>query len=126
MEQRESWGFKQDSLETLERAKKLSSMILTDVRASSLVPTEIWTLFVALLPYSDSLDAISDLSLVLPNIIKKIIVTKPHREDVAAARQVTIERLNQLLRRNLHNGILTERRRTAITIALRYANGDNE
>lgn len=123
MESRENWGFKEHE-DYLGRARRLSAMILKDVRASGRVPVEVWTLFIAMLPYSDALDALSDLSLVLPNIIKKIITIKTDRDDLDTARIITIERLNQLLRKKLHSSILTEQRRAAIEIALRYADGD--
>ncbi len=123
MESRESWGFKGHD-EYLMKARRLASMILKDVRASSRVPVEVWALFIAMLPYSDSLDALSDLSLVLPNIIKKIITIKTDRDDLDTARIITIERLNQLLRKKLHNAVLNEQRRAAIQIALRYADGN--
>jgi hypothetical protein len=128
LENNETWGFKSLGEEFMERADTYAAVIIEDVHSASRVPVETWALFSAMLPFGKSLNVLSDLALVLPEIVKKIVLLdqKTDSEDVLIARNVILERLNILVRKELHNQILTSDRKTAIRKALGQINGHYE
>lgn len=126
LESKENWGFSVFGTEFMKEADRLSGLVLKNIRATSQVPTQKWLVFLALLPMSKSLVTLSDLSLVLPNYLKEM-TSQSYKKDSpeGRARQVIIERLNVLVRRELHTEILTARRKEAINAALRYTDGNH-
>lgn len=126
MESLESWVFTVHGTDILNRAETIASMIIKDGVAANRVPISVWVLFTAQLPYAKALDAMADLTRVIPKFVENYIRHKSNDVEVEAARKINIERLNTLLRKQLHLEILTANRKKAIQVALRYLdNGNN-
>lgn len=125
LEEREDWGFKKYGSDMLYKADKCAKAIIEDVHAASMVPVKTWVLFIALLPFQQSLDALSDLSLVLPRVLKEIVFLDQITQDetILLSRHTVLERLNILVRRELHSSVLTAARKQAINLALGQIHG---
>ena len=124
LESRETWVFGEVDESLYARAKQLAAKIVTDVHAAKSVPIHSWLLFVAHLPYGESLEALSDLALVLPRVLEQMVQPQTGESiRVNTARHLLIERLNILLRQQLHHDILTQQRRDVINTVLRAYRG---
>lgn len=126
VESHEKWVFTVHGDDMLNRAEKIASLIIKDGVAANRVPIGTWVVFTAQLPYSKALDAVADLTRVIPKFVESYVRHKSSNKETEIARSINIERLNTLLRKQLHLEVLTTNRKRAIQVALRYLdNGNN-
>ena len=124
IERREEWTVDRYGQQLQQRAFQLADKILIDTHTAREVPAHTWVLFLAILPCSKSLDALSDLSLLLKDVLNAIVqINDDDPEDVVIGRNIIIGRLNTLFRKDLHDAVLTEHRRAAINSILGMLNG---
>lgn len=127
LEFKETWTLNHIDPGLMHRAEELSDLIIQDIQAAKSVPVHTWVVFLALLPYQRSLLALSDLSLVLPNLLLHIINEDYDAGSMeSASRTLLVERMNILYRRKLHNDVLTKSRKQAINNVLRALDGYHE
>jgi hypothetical protein len=127
IERREEWTVSQHGAQLQKRAFELADKILVDTHSAREVPAHTWILFLAVLPFSKSLSALSDLSLLLKGVLNEIVkINDDDPDDVLIGRDVIIGRLNILLRKDLHDSVLTEQRRATINSILGLMNGSND
>lgn len=101
------------------RARELSALILRDAVAASRVPLEIWVVFIGLQPYDDSLNTLADLNEVIPQSLKKITEIDSPTALLRHARDVILERLNILTRRQIHSELFDRTRLKRIDALLK-------
>ncbi len=126
VEKRETWTVNLHGQALQAKAYKLADRILLDAHSAKDVPTYTWILFITILPFEKSLNALSDLSLLLKGVLTTIIsIRDDDPAEIKMARDVIIGRLNLLMRNELHEAVLTEKRRTTINSILSMMHGNN-
>ncbi|MEY8198518.1 MAG: hypothetical protein RPS47_04700 [Colwellia sp.] len=126
VEKRETWTVDRHGKALQAKAYQLADNILLDAHSAKDVPTNTWILFITILPFEKSLNALSDLSLILKGVLSTIIsIREDDPTDIKMARDIIIGRLNQLMRKDLHETVLTEKRRDTINSILSMMHGNN-
>lgn len=125
LEPSESWGFKAIDPELLKISLNIASQIKGNIHSVPKVGTDTWILFIALLPYTNSLDVLSDICEIIPNFIQKIINSKNTDISVSSARQLCLDRLNILVRQPLHKSVFDQKNIRILNNAIKAFHGNN-
>jgi hypothetical protein len=122
----ENWGFRHIDSHLLDKSLLIASQINHNIQVVPKISVDTWVLFIALLPYTNSLDVIADLCDIIPNFLTKIIQNNSSSPSVISARQLCLDRLNILVRLPLHKTVFTKDTINVINGALKAFNGIND
>jgi hypothetical protein len=100
LEKRESWTVDKEP-QLYSQCLAIAELILKDPAKASLVPFELWLVFLASLPYGVSIITLARLDKAIGNATTLLVAPRKSKGHVSEARTIMIHRCNTVIRNTM-------------------------